>query len=309
MTQDAQTHDAQKTGRHIALLSMGLSAALATSKIAVGLAAQSAAVVSDGIESASDVVASGIVLFGLTIAAKPADEDHPYGHGRFELMAALLVGFLLAGTGLWICFRAMRHAQDNYTPAAFAIWPLIVSTFVKGAISIAKFRTGRRIRSEALIADGWNDTVDILSGLVALSAVSLSIWFPGQFAAADRYGAFAVGLIVIFLGLRVMRETALQLADTMPDPRRLDDVRRAALTVPGALAVEKCFARKTGLGYHVDLHLEVDGEMTVRESHLLGHHVRDHILAKLPWVADVLVHVEPHAAATIDAGSGWRTGK
>ena len=114
--------------------------------------------------------------------------------------------------------------------------------------------------------------------------------------AADHWGGFAVGLFVIFFGLRVVRETALQLMDTMPEGARMDEIREVAMRVPGALGIEKCYARKTGLRYHVDLHLEVDPEITVRESHQIATNVRNQIRRELPWVEDVLVHVEPARA-------------
>jgi cation diffusion facilitator family transporter len=129
----------------------------------------------------------------------------------------------------------------------------------------------------------------------ALAAVSLAIVAPHRFSSADHWGAFAVGLIVVFTGLRVTRDTALQLMDTMPDKESMAHVRNAALTVPGVRGVEKCYARKTGLQYHVDLHLEVDPEITVRQSHEIATEVRIVIKETLPWVADVLVHVEPCA--------------
>ena len=288
---------------------MGVSAALSVAKILIGYWANSAAVVSDGIESASDVLASGIVLLGLALAARPADEDHPYGHGRFETLAGLAVGLMLAATGAGICVRSFADLDVKRTPALFALWPLIASALLKTGLSIVKFRVGRRIGSDALVADGLNDTVDILSATTALVAVSLAIWQPDRFGRADHYGAIAIGLIVIFLGGRVISETTRQLTDIMPDRAKLDEIRRVALHVPGALGIEKCYARKTGLRYHVDLHLEVDPDLTVRRSHYIAHEVRDRVLAELPWVADVLVHVEPHAAATIESGPEWRIGK
>jgi cation diffusion facilitator family transporter len=126
-----------------------------------------------------------------------------------------------------------------------------------------------------------------------LSAVAFTLSDPVRFLNADRYGGIAVGLIVIFAGVLVVRETALQLIDTMPDPERMNEIRAVAAAVPGVRGVEKCFARKTGLRYHVDLHLEVDPEMTVRRSHEIAHKVQIRIKQKLDWVADVLVHVEP----------------
>lgn len=231
---------------------------------------------------------------GLTLAAKPPDWDHPYGHGRLETLTGLFVGFLLGAAGIAIAANALlRMGAVHAPPARYVVWPLLLSAVVKGLLSAVKFHYGRKIRSAGLIADAWNDLVDILSALAALSAVSLNILAPDQFRSADHWGAFAVGLIVVFTGSRIIRDTALQLMDTMPDPKTMVHLREVASTVPGVRGVEKCYARKTGLQYHVDLHLEVDPEITVRQSHEIATQVRIVIKETLPWVADVLVHVEP----------------
>ena len=281
---------------------MLVSAGLATAKITIGLRAQSTATVSDGVESAGDVLASGLVLLGLIIAAKPPDSEHPYGHGRLETLSALAVGMLLVGTGVLIAFESLHLAHgDGRAPSAYAVWPLIASIAIKSIMSAAKWRYGRRIQSSGLIADAWNDTVDILSGTTALVGLGLTLLDPERFAAADRIGGSAVGIIVIFLGVRVVHDTMLQLMDTMPDPEAMDRIRMTGLTVPGVLGIEKCFARKTGLKWHVDLHLEVDPAMTVYESHEIATQVSEKIRSKVDWVADVLVHVEPHMLGTISA--------
>lgn len=278
---------------------MFTSASLAAVKIIVGLMANSTAVVSDGIESAGDVLASGLVLFGLLVASKPPDADHPYGHGRFEILSALAVGAILIASGTLICYGSVERAQHNPNPpASYAIWPLIGSIAVKIATWWSKRYYGRKIGSAALMADAWNDAVDILSGFTALSSLGLALSHP-SLVSADRIGGFLVGLIVVFLGAHVVRDTTMQLMDTMPEPRLLQQIRAAALSVPGALGVEKCYARKTGLKYHVDLHLEVDPAMTVQHSHSIAEQVRTQIRKDLDWVADVLVHVEPHPLATI----------
>jgi cation diffusion facilitator family transporter len=281
----------ERTAARVALAGIAASAVLAALKTGVGLAAHSVATVSDGVESGADVVSSGLVYLGLRIAAKPADEDHPYGHGRFETLIAMAVGMLLAAAGAGICVRALL--TDQQTPALFAIWPLGLSIATKSVMSAVKMRAGRAARSAALTADAWNDSVDILSGSVALIAVLLAVYDP-HLENADRAGGFVIGLIVIFMGFRVVRETALQLMDTMPEPAQMDALRSAALSVPGALGVDKCYARKTGLRYHVDLHLEVDPNLTVLASHEIARAVKRHLKNRLDWVADVLVHVEPH---------------
>jgi cation diffusion facilitator family transporter len=279
---------------------MLVSAVLATAKIVVGLNANSTAVVSDGLESVGDVLTSGLVMFGLIIAAKPPDAQHPYGHGRLETLSALVVGMILIASGSLIAFRSLERAwESQHTPAAYAVWPLIASIAIKSAMSLTKWRLGRGIRSAALTADAWHDTVDVLSGTVALIAVAMTLSYPVRFAAADHLGGSAVGFIVIFVGARVVRDTTLQLMDTMPEPEDMQRIREVGLSVPGVLGIEKCYARKTGLQWHVDLHLDVAPDMSVYESHQIATQVRAHIREKLDWVADVLVHVEPHMLDTI----------
>jgi cation diffusion facilitator family transporter len=283
-----------QTGQRVAATGMLVSGALAVIKIAAGMSGHSTAVVADGLESAADVIASGFVLFGLTLAAKPADDNHPYGHGRAETLTGLLIGLVLMVGGALISWNAIRRVGQPHEPlAAFVVWPLLISLAAKTGLATLKFRYGKKLQSDALTADAWNDATDTVSAIAALIAVGLTLMDRARFAEADRYGGFVVGLIVISAGIRVARETAMQLMDTMPDPRLIAQIREAAFAVPGVRGVEKCFARKTGFKYHVDLHLEVDPDMTVRQSHELAQEVRVHIRERLDWVADVLVHVEP----------------
>ncbi len=294
---------AELAGRRIAIASMLVSASLATAKVVIGLRASSTATVSDGIESAGDVLASGLVLLGLYMAAKPPDEEHPYGHGRLETLSALAVGMLLFATGVLISFESVHLSNSSpEPPAAYAIWPLIGSIVIKLVLSTFKRIYGRRIQSSGLVADSWNDTVDILSGATALAGLSLTLLAPEKFPMADRIGGSAVGVIVIFVGIRVVRDTVVQLMDTMPDAESVGQIRKAGLAVPGVLGIEKCFARKTGLKWHVDLHLEVDPAMSVYDSHEIATQVKEKIRTEVDWVADVLVHVEPHMLASISAG-------
>jgi cation diffusion facilitator family transporter len=283
----------ERLARVVAVASIGISAILAATKISIGLAAHSVAVVSDGFESASDFFTSGLVLLGLWVASKPPDEDHPYGHGRFEILVGLVIGAVLVATGTAISVRAIEERHVQHATELYAIWPLIGSILAKSALGSVKFRLGRRSGSSGLAADAWNDAMDVFSGSVALVAVLFSILWPRQLAAADHWGGFGIGLIVILLGFRVVRETVLQLMDTMPDPKQMSQIRAVAMQVAGARGIEKCFARKTGLRYHVDLHLEVDPELTVRASHDIATSVKNTIKSQLDWVEDVLVHVEP----------------
>lgn len=281
-------------GQRVALAGMLVSGGLAVIKISAGLAGHSTATVADGLESAGDVFASGFVLLGLTLAAKPPDENHPYGHGRVEMLTGFLIGLFLAAAGAAISYRSLANIGTAHPlPSRYVLLTLVGSALAKAGLSFTKFHYGRKLRSAALIADAWNDGVDILSALSALVAVGLTILDPEHFLLADHFGGFVVGLIVIFTGLRVTRDTAMQLMDTMPEDSLMEPIRKAALSVPGVRGVEKLYARKTGLQYHVDLHLEVDPNITVRESHNIATNVRIVIKETLHWVADVLIHVEP----------------
>jgi cation diffusion facilitator family transporter len=282
-----------RKARQIAILGMAVSALLALMKLTAGWRAHSASVVADGFESTADVFTSGLVLIGMTLAARPPDENHPYGHGRVEILTGLLLGFVLFCSGALISWHGLTGAADAAVPAPWAIFPLLFSILAKAGLVLTKYGHGRRIGSSSLLADAANDGIDILSGTVALAALSLTLWKPVDFARADHYGACAVGIVVIASSIRVIHQTSLYLMDTMPDDAAMATIRDVAMAVQDVAGVEKCYARKTGLQYHVDLHLEVDPEITVRASHVIAGRVRDTIRERIPWVADVLVHVEP----------------
>ena len=285
-------------GQRVALIGAGASGSLAVLKLIAGVFSGSNALLADGFESAGDVLASSLVWLGLTWAAKPADSNHPYGHGRAETVSGLVVGLLLFCGGLAISVDALVNVGDsNRIPRAYAVWPLVISIVIKLWLLRLKWTTSQRIGSSALSADALNDFVDIFSGMVALAALALTLYDPAHFLQADHYGASIVGLIMVVTGIRVARRTGAELMDTMPGDAFVESIRSAACSVPNVRAVEKVFARKTGLRHHVDIHIEVDPEMTVRASHELGHIVEATLMQRVEGVADVLVHIEPERAA------------
>lgn len=284
------------SARRVALVGIIASAALSILNLVVGSITRSTSVLASGFEFAGDVLASGVVFLGLTLAARPADANHPYGHGRGETLAAFVVGLVLVAGGIGIASYSLQAIGATHVPPSrLAVFALGLAIVVRGVMALVKLRTGRRLGSGALVADAWNDAVDVLSAVAGLTAVGLARYDPARFLSADHYGGFVIGVVVVLTGVRVLRDASLDLLDTMPDPSRLDEVRATALAAPGVLGIEKLFARKTGLTYHVDLHLEVDPEMTVAASHDIASDVRRRV-TRLTWVADVLVHVEPHRA-------------
>ena len=199
---------------------------------------------------------------------------------------------MTSGAGIgWHSLQAVsaRHPP----PGLAALVVLVLAIAIRGTTAFVKFSAGRRLGSAAIVADAWNDSVDLVAAATALVAVGLTRFDAVRFLAADHYGGFAIGIIVVLIGLRVARDASLSLIDTMPEPPLMEALRRLATTVPGVVAVDKARARKTGLAYHVDLHIEVDPELTVAASHVIAGRVRSRLREGLPWVADVLVHVEP----------------
>jgi cation diffusion facilitator family transporter len=292
--------------RRLALVSISIGVALALAKILVGLKAGSAAVLSDGLEASGDVLSSGIVYAGLELASKPPDAEHPYGHGRYETLAGLAVCALLLLAGAGILLHGITSLSARSVLPFYALFPLLASIVLKVALGTCKLRIGKRLASTSLQADAWHDFSDLLSTSIALIAVLLTLLDPIRFGMSDSIAAIIIGILIVLLSVRLARNTVDQLVDTMPEAKKLVEIRRSALSVAGTLGIEKCLARRTGLKYHVDLHLEVDPEMTVHESHEIAAEVRFAIKRDLPWVADVLVHVEPSPLVSRAAAAASR---
>ncbi len=282
-----------QVGRQMAFISVVVGLILALLKLFIGYKARSTSVLSDGLEAGGDVLCSAIVYWGLWLAGKPPDKEHPYGHGRYETLAGLGVGGILLLAGAAIFWHGVTVVHQRSTLPLYALYPLFFAVLLKVILATLKFRVGRRISSLSLEADAWHDITDLLSTAIALLAVGLTLSNPDRFGNADKIGGVLIGLLVTLLAVQLVHRTIDHLLDTMPAPEKLAEIRAVALKVNGALGTEKCFARRTGLRYHVDLHLEVDPSLTVRESHDIATRVKSEIKESLPWVADVLVHVEP----------------
>ncbi len=198
------------TGQQVAAISVGVNAVLAALNLVVGARGGSLTVQASGIEFAADVAASLAVFFGFWYASRPADSRHPYGHGRAETLTGLIIGLALFLIGGAIAVHALRGLDDYHPPpAAYSLWPLVVALAVKSVLMASKMRVGRRTGSQALLADAWNDSVDVLSSAAAIVALGLTLYEPVTFRAADHVGGMLVGIFVIVAGLGVVRSTSL----------------------------------------------------------------------------------------------------
>lgn len=282
-------------GRRAIVVELAVNSSLACVKLLAGLAGHSYALIADAVESFSDMISSVVVWGGLSVASKPPDDDHPYGHGRAEPLAALAVAMILLGAACGIALQAIRHIQTpHHTPAGFTLFVLLGVVAVKEVLYRYVSRTGSRIDSTAMRAGAWHHRGDALTSLAAAVGITIALIGGPGYESADDWAALAACVVIVVNGARFARMAINELMDTAPGADRFGSIRETALTVEDALSVEKVLIRKLGPTYYVDLHLGVSADSTVHRAHGVAHAVKDAIIRRHPEIADVLVHIEPH---------------
>jgi cation diffusion facilitator family transporter len=263
---------------------MAVNVVLSGTKLAAGILGHSHALIADAVESFADIFSSLIVWRGLVVAAAPADDDHPYGHGKAEPIASTIVSAMLLGAALWIAITAFGEIQKPHQSPVVA---------VKEGLFRFVSREGRAVDSSAVKTDAWHHRSDAITSVAAGIGISVSLIGGRGFEAADDVAAIAAAGVIAWNGWHLLRPALNELMDTAPDRKIRDKIRNLAETVPGVARVEKCFVRKMGWQLYVDMHVEVDPQMTVLRSHEIAHAVKDKIRNTMPAVNDVLVHIEP----------------
>ncbi len=273
---------------------MAVNVVLSGTKLAAGIAGHSHALVADAVESFADIFSSLIVWRGLVVAAAPADEDHPYGHGKAEPIASAIVAAMLLGAALWIALKACSEILEPHrSPAPFTLIVLVVVVVVKEGLFRFVSREGRAVDSTAVKTDAWHHRSDAITSVAAGVGISVALIGGRGFEAADDVAAIAAAGVIAWNGWHLLRPALNELMDTAPGHEVIDQIRQIATATSGVGRVEKCFVRKVGYQYFVDMHVEVDPQMTVLRSHEIAHAVKDKIRAVVPAVTDVLVHIEP----------------
>jgi cation diffusion facilitator family transporter len=273
-------------------LGIAVNMGLAAIKCWAGLLGNSFALVADGLESVTDVISGLVVYFGLKIAVKPPDAEHPYGHGKAEPMAAVVVNLGLMAAALGIIYGGVREITNpSETPAPYTLVVLAGVLIIKELLFRHVDSVGESIGSLAVKTDAWHHRSDALTSAFAFAGISIALLGGRGWEAADGWAAVCAALLIFYNAWKQLRPAVLELVDVAPDVSL--EGKAIAERVPGILGLDKCFIRKMGFSFYVDLHIVVNGEMTVREGHQLSHKVEDEILRALPQVAEVLVHVEP----------------
>jgi cation diffusion facilitator family transporter len=293
----AQTHASTtilQTGARVALLGLVINVAFAIIKIAAGVIGHAYVLIADGIESALDVGGSIVIWGGLTVAAKPPDTTHPYGHGKAEPIAALVValGVLVAAIGLAI--ESVREIlTPHHGPAPFTLGLLVVVIVIKEILFRHVNRIGRDLESTAVQTDAWHHRSDALTSAAAFIGISVALIGGKAWQSADDWAALFACAVIAANGVRLLIPAFHEIMDTAPRARIVRAICEVAASVPGVVEIEKCRARKMGLDFYVDLHARVDGNISVHEGHEIAHRVKAAIQQSNPRVADVLVHIEP----------------
>lgn len=286
-------------GTKSTLLGISVNSALGLAKCSAGLLGNSFALVADGLESITDVLSGLVVYFGLKIAVKPPDADHPYGHGKAEPIAALVVSLALMAAALGIIYEGIREIiAPHPAPAPYTLVVLAGVLIIKGLLFRRVQSVGESIGSLAVKSDAWHHRSDALTSAFAFVGISIAILGGPGWEAADGWAALCAALVIFYNAWKQLKPALLELGDIAPDTTMEGQVRETAGQVAGVIGLDKCLIRKMGFTFYVDLHIVVRGEMTVREGHLLSHKVEGEILRALPQVAEVLVHVEPEEELT-----------
>ncbi len=292
-TSELAVHPAVR-GARSTLLGIALNLILALVKGIAGYAGNSYALIADAIESLSDVFSSMVVYVGLRIAMKPPDENHPYGHGKAEPMAATAVSIALFAAALLITVESIREIiTPHHAPAPFTLWVLAGVVATKEILFRYVFRVGQEVESMAVKTDAWHHRSDAITSALAFVGISIALIGGPGFEPADDWAALAAAGIIIFNAIRLLRPAIYELSDAAPAAEIEAQVRRVAATVSGVTSLDRCYVRKMGFDYYVDLHVMVDGDLSVREGHRIAHEVQDTVRQAYPRIAKVLVHIEP----------------
>ena len=285
------------TSRAIRWAQAGLltNAVLVLVKLIAGILGNANALVADAVESSADIFSSLIVWTGLSIASRPADENHPFGHGKAEPIAAAVVSLMLLGAAVGIALMAFREIlRPHQSPAPFTLFVAAGVILIKEALYRRVVRVGRETGSTVVVADAWHHRSDAISSGAAFVGIAIALIGGQGWEAADDWAALVAALVITVNGARTLRPALSGLMDEAPDRSVWVVAHDAASRVEGVLRVEKLHVRSSGTGYYVDLHVQADPQLSLEAAHEIGARVKYAIREAIPRAVNVLVHMEPY---------------
>lgn len=279
-------------------IGMAVNLLLAILKIATGLLGNSYALVADGIESTADIVSSLVVWTGPKISSFPADDDHPYGHGKAESLAGIAVALALLGAAVLIAVQSVREiVTPHHAPAWFTLLVLGLVIGTKETLYRFVFNVGNQLTSTAVKGDAWHHRSDAITSAAAFVGITVALLGGKGYESADDWAALVACSVILFNGYRILRAALDEAMDAALPPTQQSAIRQIASSVEGVVRIEKCRTRKSGLGLMVEIHVEVDGDLSVRRGHEIAHNVTEALMRSSLSIQHVVAHVEPALAA------------
>ena len=270
------------------------NAALALIKGLAGVFGNSYALIADAIESTTDIFSSLLVLLGLRYARRPADENHPYGHGKIEPLITFLVVAFLVFSATVIAFESIEHIRTPHrVPES---WTLIVLGLIIGwkeASYRYVLRRGQATGSSSLQADAWHHRSDAITSVTAFVGITIALIGGPGYEDADDWAALLASAIILYNAFLIFRPALGEIMDEHVYDELIAEIRTVALRVDGVEDTEKCYVRKSGMRYHIDLHAQVNGGLTVTEGHDIAHRLKDRLMEEVPNLGQILIHIEP----------------
>lgn len=285
----------ERLAMRVSLITLVINAVLSVLKLAAGIIASSGAMVSDAVHSASDVFSTLLVMFGVHMAARAEDRDHPYGHERLECVTALLLAIMLLATGLGIGINGAKNislalAGELAAPGALALWAAVVSIVVKEWMFHYTKRAATRTNSGALLADAWHHRSDALSSIGSFVGVlGARLGWP----VLDPIAALVIALFIVKVAYDIAMDAFDKMVDHACDDETVAKIRRLALTTDGVLTLDELKTRRFGSKSYVDIEIGVDAQLSLIEAHNIAEALHDRIETELPEVKHCMVHVNP----------------
>ena len=295
-TPEQNLADAADRGRRATVWGILASTVLAAIKVVSGVLGNSYALIADGVESVLDIISSLVVWGSLKFSTQPPNEQFPYGYGKVEPLSALVVSVVLMAAAIGISVQCVREIlTPHHAPAPFTLIVLVLVVITKEIMFRTLHKTGHEIGSGAMQTDAWHHRSDSLTSAAAFIGISIALYAGKGYEAADDWAALLAAGVIAFNGIRLFRSAWTEVLDSAPPKEIVDKVRFEASAVKGVVKIEKCRIRKSGLGMFIEIHVEVDGAISVNEGHLLSHRVKDRLIQRFKSVQDVVVHIEPAA--------------
>ncbi|MDO3694771.1 cation diffusion facilitator family transporter [Wenyingzhuangia sp. chi5] len=268
---------------------------LAIIKGVTGIVGHSYALVADAIESTSDIFSSLLVLLGLKYAKRPADENHPYGHGKIEPLMTFLVVVFLVASAIIIAYKSIINIQTPHkVPHTWTLYVLGIIIIWKEISYRIVIHNSHKTNSSSLKADAWHHRSDALTSIAAFIGILIAVTLGNGYETADDWAALVASGIIIYNAYHIFRPALGEIMDEHRYDDLIEEIRKVSETVPGIMGTEKCFIRKAGMHHHVDLHARVNGEISVTKGHEISHLLKDTLHQKVPNLGHILIHIEPY---------------